>query len=88
MSSGSSSADGGGGYGEDIAVLDAGYYLSQIILSLFMGQLVESTGLPHLYIAMASLCAFVASVCSYKMVAFTQEDVLMQQRKGGGHFKC
>ena len=70
-----------GGYGEDIAVLDAGYYLSQIILSVCMGQLVESTGMPHLYIGMAAATAFVAAICSYKMVAFTQEDVLLQRQQ-------
>ncbi|XP_023323954.1 solute carrier family 45 member 3 [Eurytemora carolleeae] len=39
-----------GGVGEAIAILDSGYYLSQICLSLVMGRLVEMTGLPHYYI--------------------------------------
>ena len=36
-----------GGYGEDIAVLDTGYFLSQIILSVVMGELVEVTAAPQ-----------------------------------------
>ena len=36
-----------GGYGEDIAVLDTGYFLSQIILSVVMGELVEITAAPQ-----------------------------------------
>ena len=36
-----------GGYGEDIAVLDTGYFLSQIILSVLMGELVEITAAPQ-----------------------------------------
>merc|ERR1712029_1109061 len=41
---------GKAGVGEDIAILDSGYYLSQIWLSLIMGKIVEMTGLAHYYI--------------------------------------
>ncbi|XP_059082872.1 solute carrier family 45 member 3-like isoform X2 [Tigriopus californicus] len=58
----------GGGYGQDIAILDTAYYMSQIILSLVMGQLVEMSGLPHLYIIMASICGFVAAYSATKVV--------------------
>jgi hypothetical protein len=56
-----------------MAVLDLTYYLSQIILSVVMGQLVESTGLPHLYIIASSLCAFGGAALSTK-VSFNPSD--------------
>jgi len=61
------------GFGRDMAVLDLTYYLSQIILSVVMGQLVESTGLPHLYIIASSLCAFGGAALSTK-VSFNPSD--------------
>lgn len=64
----------GGGYGQDIAILDTAYYMSQIILSLVMGQLVEMSGLPHLYIVMASVCGFVAAYSATKVV-FSPSDM-------------
>ena len=64
----------GGGYGEDISILDTGYYLSQVILSLVMGKLVEVTGRPELYMAVASVCGF-AAVYSATKVAFSPLDV-------------
>ena len=64
------------GVGEDMAVLDSTYYLSQIILSVFMGQLVEATGLPHFYIVIASLCGFLSAIMATR-VAFTPSDYNM-----------
>ena len=61
------------GVGGDMAVLDSTYYLSQIILSLFMGKLVEVTGLPHFYIAIASCCGFLSALLGSR-VAFTASD--------------
>ena len=61
------------GVGEDMAVLDSTYYLSQIILSVFMGKLVEMTGLPHFYIAIASLCGFLSALMATR-VAFTPSE--------------
>ncbi len=58
------------GVGEDMAILDSTYYLSQIILSVFMGKLVEMTGLPHFYIAIAALCGFLSAILATQ-VAFT-----------------
>ena len=61
------------GIGEDMAVLDSTYYLSQIILSVFMGKLVEATGLPHFYIVISSLCGFLSAIMATR-VAFTPSD--------------
>lgn len=54
--------------------MDTAYYLSQVILSLVMGKLVEVTGKPELYMAVASLCGF-AAVFSATKVAFSPMDV-------------
>jgi hypothetical protein len=59
-----------GGFGEDIAILDTGYFLSQIILSLVMGKLVELTGAPHLYFLAASACGFMAAAMAETTVTF------------------
>jgi MFS family permease len=67
------SGDFSAGIGGDMAVLDSTYYLSQIILSVFMGKLVEATGLPHFYIAISSLCGFLAAIMATR-VAFTPSD--------------
>lgn len=56
-----------------MAVIDLTYYLSQIILSIVMGQLVESTGLPHFYIIVSAVCAFGAAATSLK-VSFEPAD--------------
>ena len=61
------------GVGEDMAVLDSTYYLSQIILSVFMGKLVEMTGLPHFYIAIASLCGIMSAIMATR-VTFTASE--------------
>ena len=67
------SKDHHSGVGEDMAVLDSTYYLSQIILSVFMGKLVEMTGLPHFYIAIASLCGIMSALMATR-VTFTASD--------------
>lgn len=61
------------GYGEDIAILDSSYYMSQIILSTFMGQIVEMTGMPHLYMVASSLCGFIAAYLARKVVYSKEE---------------
>ena len=61
------------GFGSDMAVIDLTYYLSQILLSIVMGPLVESTGLPHFYIIVSAVCAFGAAVTSTK-VAYEPSD--------------
>ena len=74
---GDSTGGGGsvGGYGEDIAVLDTGYFLSQILLSVVMGELVELTGAPHLYVAAASACGFLSAAAAASSVVFGPEDL-------------
>lgn len=67
-------SDTNAGVGEDMAVLDSTYYLSQIILSLFMGKLVEMTGFPHFYIGIAALCGFLSAILATR-VAFTTSDL-------------
>jgi len=66
-------AAGRGGVGEDIAVLDTGYYLSQIGLSLVMGRLVEMTGLPHYYIIVSCVAGIAAVIFASKVVTCPEE---------------
>lgn len=44
------------GLGEDMAVLDAAFYLSQIILSLVVGHIVKATGTVMAYMVIAAIC--------------------------------
>lgn len=62
------------GVGEDIAILDSGYFLSQIALSLVMGKLVELTGLTHYYIIVACLAGILATILADKVV-YSQQDL-------------
>lgn len=57
-----------GGVGEAIAILDSGFYLSQICLSLVMGHVVELTGLPHYYLIASSLAGITAYLLANKVV--------------------
>jgi len=65
---------GKAGVGADIAILDSGYYLSQIGLSLVMGRLVEMTGLPHYYIIVACISGLGATLAANKVV-FSPQDL-------------
>jgi len=65
---------GKAGVGADIAILDSGYYLSQIGLSLVMGRLVEMTGLPHYYIIVACISGLAATLAANKVV-FSPQDL-------------
>jgi len=40
----------------NLSVIDAGYYLSQIILSLTAGLIVESTGINQMYMVISAVC--------------------------------
>ena len=64
---------GRAGVGEDIAILDTGYYLSQIVLSLVMGRIVEVTGLAHYYIIVACVSGLAATIMANKVVFSTQD---------------
>jgi len=65
---------GKAGVGEDIAILDSGYYLSQIWLSLIMGKIVEMTGLAHYYIIVACVSGLAATFMANKVV-FSPQDL-------------
>jgi len=65
---------GKAGVGEDIAILDSGYYLSQIWLSLVMGKIVEMTGLAHYYIIVACLSGLAATFMANRVV-FSPSDL-------------
>ncbi len=62
-------------FGEDLALLDTGYYLSQIILSVSLGKLVEMTSAPQLYFLSASACAFLSAAVAASVVVFEPKDV-------------
>lgn len=51
-----------------LAITDQTYTLSQILLSLFLGQLVEVTGLPSMYILVSAMCSFLAAWFSTRCV--------------------
>ena len=77
----------GGGYGEDIAVLDTGFFLSQILLSVVMGELVEVTAAPQLYLLAASACGFLSAAAAASFVAFGPEDLLPKPKAKEGFTK-
>ncbi|XP_076339258.1 solute carrier family 45 member 3-like [Tachypleus tridentatus] len=55
-----SSSNGVRGLGEDVAYLDAAYYLSQIVLSVVMGYTVYLTGSAAAYMVVAALCGILS----------------------------
>lgn len=70
---------GKAGLGADIAILDSGYYLSQICLSLVMGSIVEMTGLPHYYMIVACISGLAATFLADKVV-FDPQDLKNQSQ--------
>ncbi|KAG0727469.1 Solute carrier family 45 member 3 [Chionoecetes opilio] len=76
------SPDGGEerGLGTDVAVLDTAYFLSQIILSVCMGPLVDLTGSALPYMVVAALSGLVAVYYGARIV-FT--DVHLRQTRLG-----
>ena len=57
-------------------MLDTGYFLSQILLAVVMGNLVEVTAAPQLYLLAASACGFASAAAAASFVAFGPEDLL------------
>ena len=51
----------------NMSVMDSGLYISQIILSMIAGPLVESTGMNQMYMVISSVCGFAASYASLKL---------------------
>ena len=68
------------GLGTDVAVLDTAYFLSQIILSLFMGPLVDFTKSSLPYMVVSALAGILAVYCSSKVVF--NESHLTKLRNG------
>ncbi|KAK7016764.1 hypothetical protein SK128_025697 [Halocaridina rubra] len=68
------------GLGTDVAVLDIAYFLSQIILSIFMGPLVDLTGSALPYMVVAAITGLMAVYCG-TLVVFTDQQ-LMHLRAG------
>ena len=69
-------ADGhlpGRGTGADMATLDSAYFLSQVILTAFMGYIVHYTGTVLAYIVCAGLAGAVASVCVMRIIFSRQQ---------------
>lgn len=64
------SPDGGEerGLGTDVAVLDTAYFLSQIVLSVCMGPLVDLTGSALPYMVVAALTGLVSVYCGTRIV--------------------
>ena len=57
----------------NMSVMDSGLYISQIILSMIAGPLVESTGMNQMYMVISSVCGF-ASAYSANSISFTASD--------------
>lgn len=68
------------GLGTDVAVLDTAYFLSQIVLSICMGPLVDLTGSALPYMIVATLTGIVSVYCSSRVV-FT--DCHLNQLRAG-----
>ncbi|XP_013396039.1 solute carrier family 45 member 3 [Lingula anatina] len=78
------------GIASDFAVLDSTYYLSQVLLSSFMGYIVEWTGSVYFYIWSALLFGLLACYTIPKIVSTKQEMVafhnnLLQAERMRGH---
>ncbi|XP_071525491.1 solute carrier family 45 member 3-like [Panulirus ornatus] len=68
------------GLSTDVAVLDTAYFLSQIVLSIFMGPIVDLTGSAVPYMVVATLTGIVSVYCGTRVV-FT--DCHLKQLRAG-----
>lgn len=57
------------GMGTDLATLDSAFYLSQVILTAFMGYIVHWTGTVVSYIVVSAAMGALACVCAGRVVA-------------------
>jgi len=64
----------------DIAILDTAFYLSQIVLSIFMGPVAEASGSSMSYMVVAAVAGLFAVYCASRVV-FTEKD--LRQMKAG-----
>ena len=57
------------GMGSDLATLDSAFYLSQVVLTAFMGYIVHWTGTVFSYILVAAAMGALACICASRVVA-------------------
>ena len=57
------------GMGSDLATLDSAFYLSQVVLTAFMGYIVHWTGTVLSYVLVAAIMGFLACICAARVVA-------------------
>ena len=69
------------GLGTDVALLDIAYFLSQIILSLFMGPIVDFTRSSLPYMVVSAVAGVVAVYCSSKVVFNEHHLMLLKNGK-------
>ena len=76
------------GMGSDLATLDSAYYLSQVILTAFMGYIVHWTGTVLSYVLVAAAmgalgCVFAARIVASKaqMQALIKSHVVRNQSR-------
>ncbi|CAH1786398.1 unnamed protein product [Owenia fusiformis] len=63
------------GFGADMAILDSAYFLSQVILSLFMGSIVSYTGTVLSYIIVAAIFGIISCICILNVITSKQQLV-------------
>jgi len=57
------------GMGSDLATLDSAFYLSQVVLTAFMGYIVHWTGTVLSYVLVAAAMGALACFCAARVVA-------------------
>ena len=57
------------GMGSDLATLDSSFYLSQVMLTAFMGYIVHWTGTVLSYVLVAAVMGALSCVCAARVVA-------------------
>ncbi|CAL4181064.1 unnamed protein product [Meganyctiphanes norvegica] len=80
--SGSAPANSHHGMAADISILDTAFYLSQIVLSAFMGPVVEAAGSSLAYMVVSAGTALLSVYCATRVV-FSEGDLRNIQ---SGHF--
>ena len=64
---------GSRGIGTDMATLDSAYFLSQVMLTAFMGYIVYYSGTVLAYVIIAGSIGVVACMCSLRVIYTKQE---------------
>ena len=55
--------------GSDLATMDSAYYMSQVVLSAFMGYIVHWTGTVLSYVLVSAAMGALACICGSRLVA-------------------